>query len=123
MSQIYNHLVGVIAFTIYSVIPSAVFSSRLALAENVLNPLFLLSLLVLFFANVKKYPVLWFIAGLIAGIAVLAKFSGIAAILAGLFILFWNVSRREFVYFFGRKLHSSLSLLWLCLFSRTRAIL
>jgi 4-amino-4-deoxy-L-arabinose transferase-like glycosyltransferase len=100
MARIYNPFVGVVAFGIYSTFPSSVFSARLALAENVLGPLFLLSLLVLFLAKSKKHPIFWFGAGLLAGITVLPKFSGASAILAGLLILFyWRVSKKEFVYF------------------------
>ncbi len=105
MAKLYNPLVGVVAFAVYSVIPSAVFASRLALAENVLSPLLLFSLLALFWAKSHQKLFFWLVAGFTAGLAFLAKFSGVSAILAGILILFyWQASRKQFLYFLASSI-------------------
>lgn len=101
----YGPLTGLLAATIYSVFPSAVFSSRLAVAENIITPFLLLSIFVLSLA--KKYSKIWMylLAGLLAGLAVLTKFSGLGVLFAGVLLcLHWKIERKYLLCFFAPTL-------------------
>lgn len=70
--------VGLLAAFLYSVIPTTVISSRLALAENAIIPLFLAALVFTDYYLEKKNLIFWYAASVLAAISVLFKLSGIA---------------------------------------------
>jgi 4-amino-4-deoxy-L-arabinose transferase-like glycosyltransferase len=77
-TRFYGWKVGLLASLLYSIIPTAVISSRLALMENGLIPLFLGSLLLADFYFTTKKKIYWYLAGLCVFIAVLFKLSGVS---------------------------------------------
>lgn len=96
----YSPVVGLLALMLYSTVPSLVFSSRLTLAENVVVPLFLAAMILLKIAIKKDRVWLFALSGGVAGLAVLAKFSGISVILAGI-LLCWHekIERKKWLIF------------------------
>lgn len=74
---------------IYTVSPLAIIGSRTVQAENLLIPLFLGSLIAIYFYIEKQKAWLLWVAAIIAGFSVLVKLSGIAIILSCLFLLFY----------------------------------
>lgn len=99
-------LIGLMSAAIYSSVPTFLFVSRLALLENVLIPIQLLSLNFLVFAlnqdrsRTNLYRCILLFSGLTAGLAFLSKTTGIAVILAEMIILFLNrVSLKNISYF------------------------
>lgn len=85
-SQLFGKRIGVISALLYSLIPTIVISSRLALAENGYIPLFLASLIFAFEFFKRKKKSLWLTASILASISVLFKLSGISVPLALVFI-------------------------------------
>ena len=79
---IFNKKVGLLAAMLYSIVPSVVISSRLALAENFMAPLFLASAIFAFLYLKKKNKKYWIAACIIGSFSVLFKLSGAAAPLA-----------------------------------------
>ena len=77
-TRLYGRFVGILAALLYSAIPTTVISSRLALAENGLIPLFLGALVFADFYLEKKNIVFWYCASLVAALSVLFKLSGIS---------------------------------------------
>ena len=77
-TQLFGKKVGVLSSILYSLIPTIVISSRLALAENGYIPLFLTSLILAIEYFKKKKQYLWILATVIASIAVLFKMSALA---------------------------------------------
>jgi len=75
---LFGNKIALLSALLYSVIPTTVISSRLALAENGYLPLFLSSLIftVVFFRS-KKY-IYWILASAIAGAAILFKLSAVS---------------------------------------------
>jgi len=88
-----SSIVAVSSLLIYSLAPTYIFSSRLALLENVLVPFSLASMTLLIW-NVKHKAcgragtASLAVSGLFAGFAILAKITGAAVLLAGLSILY-----------------------------------
>jgi len=102
---LYNRKVGFLALLIYSTVPTFVLSSRLALAENFLNPLSLLLLVFLFLYFKKEKKIFFYLGALIAGGAILFKISGIFLLLTGLFLLvFKKRPLKEILLFSGISL-------------------
>jgi len=99
-TQLYGSLIGLIAFLFYSTVPSFVFASRLALAENVLLVFFLgaINLLILSKRLSKNWILIF--SGILAGLGSLTKLSGWAIILVGLSLLIsYKFSRRKIISF------------------------
>lgn len=97
--QMFGLWPALISFFVYGTVPSFVFVSRLALAENVMIPLFLISL---FFANLYQFQsrkIFLFLSGLFAGLTALAKMPGWFIVLAIAFYL-WNQKKRRELYWF-----------------------
>lgn len=81
-TQLFGKKTGVISSILYSIIPTVVISSRMALAENAIIPLFLISLILTYqyFKTRKKY--LWILSSIFASVSILFKLSGISVNLA-----------------------------------------
>lgn len=103
-----NPLIGLLAAVIYGSGPVFLLLSRYALLENVLNPLLLLCLNLLVFANNlrKKHKnfrlagVLIFVAGVTAGLSALVKVSGWSLLPIGILLLhFWKSGRKNILRF------------------------
>ena len=84
-----NPLIGLISAAVYASVPTFMFTSRMALLENVLVPAHLLSLNLLIFAlnklklNLKLYRLVLILSGIAAGLAFLSKTPGLAVNLSG----------------------------------------
>lgn len=76
--RLFGTFVGLLAALLYSVIPTTVISSRLALAENGYIPLFLGSLILAHYYLDKKKGIYWTMAAILAAVGLLFKFSAIA---------------------------------------------
>lgn len=97
---IYGPVAALLAVVFYSTVPTAVFISRLSMAENVLLPLLLLTTLGVVAGKKYKNPVFIFLAGVSAGLCLLTKFSGIAGAVTGLALLFsLKTSKKELTWF------------------------
>lgn len=76
--KFYGLFTGIISLLIYSVVPTYVISSRLALAENGYTPLFLLSLLLISLFLQKGNRKYLILSSVVAGTSLLFKLSAIA---------------------------------------------
>lgn len=92
---IYSPFVGLIAAGLYSTGSSFLLISRLTMAENVLIPLFLSCLILSFLAVKLKKVYLFVLAGLVAGLCVLTKFSGIAAVVSVFIYMLTNGTNKK----------------------------
>lgn len=100
-TQLYGAEVGLMAFLFYSTVPSFIFATRLALAENVLTPFFLASVNLLLLGKKLNKRIFFFLAGILAGLSGLTKLSGWSVILCGiLLLLIWQRTKKEFLFFF-----------------------
>lgn len=81
---LYNKWIGLISFLIYSTAPIFILTSRYALLENILIPLFLLTVLLNYFYSKKQKSFYLIIIGIICGLSFLVKESG-------LFILLYSI--------------------------------
>jgi hypothetical protein len=75
---LFDKYVGILSAFFYSVNPSIVISSRIAVAENALIPLFLLTLIFALLYIKKKKLFYWTVACVFSSVAVLFKISGVA---------------------------------------------
>ena len=115
-------VVGIIASFIYATVPSYVLMSRYALLENVMSPLFLLSIILLLLAKgrLKRKDsdrltfLLILIAGIAGGLVALTKIAGWFLILADIILmLVWKFGfRRISVYVVPAFLIGSLYFIW-----------
>lgn len=103
-----NPAVSLISSAVYLSGPTFLLTSRLALLENVLIPVNLLSLIILILAIRRKakwgdfiYRVLLALAGVIAGLAFLTKTPGISVLLSGVIILLLEKEDRKKLLFFA----------------------
>ncbi len=87
-SILYDTKVALLSALLYSVIPTTVISSRLALAENGYIPLYLASLIFAIGYVNKRKTFYWTIASIIASISLLFKLSGITAVISLFLIAF-----------------------------------
>lgn len=97
---LYSPSVGFLATLIYSTTPTTILSARLTMAENVIIPFFLASMILMQLG--LRYKKLWLfgLSGLLAGACTMAKFSGISAAAAGLLILYLShVNRKQVIIF------------------------
>ena len=85
-SLTYSRKVGLLGALIYSTVPTFVISSRMALAENFLNPTALLFLICLFLYSKKEKKIFFYLGSILAGLAILLKISGIFLLLMGIFL-------------------------------------
>ena len=99
-SRLYGLNVGLLSAALYSIIPTMVISSRLALIENGYTPLFLGTLIladVYFEKKKKKY---WILAVFLASLAILFKLSGVSIALALIVLaLFYGRKDKRFLIF------------------------
>lgn len=86
-ARLYNNWVGLLSALFYSVIPTSVISSRLAMAENGYIPLFLGALIFLDYYLKKKKDLYLVLAAGLAAVAILFKISGICVLLSLLLVL------------------------------------
>lgn len=115
-----NPFIGIISAAVYASGPTFMFTSRMALLENVLIPAQLLSLNLLVFALNKLtnklylYRLFLSLSGIIAGLAFLSKTPGLSVTLSGVIILFLYKERFKTILFFlvPASLVSSIYLLW-----------
>ncbi|MCJ7805566.1 glycosyltransferase family 39 protein [Patescibacteria group bacterium] len=94
-TRLYNKWVGLLSALLYSIIPTAVISSRLVLAENGYIPLFLGALILADLYLKKKKRAFLILAAIISAVAILFKLSGIAVLISLLLIILAYDSKRE----------------------------
>lgn len=85
--RLFNKWVGLLSALLYSVIPTAVISSRLAMAENGYVPIFLGALIFIDCYLKKKKDVYLVLATSLSALAILFKLSGISILLSLLLVL------------------------------------
>lgn len=116
-----NPLISLASAAFYESVPTYLFTSRLAILENVLIPVQLLSLNILILAirNKQKrglslYRTSLVIAGIFSGLAFLTKTPGIAVIFSGIIILFLQKESRKnlFIFAIPALAVSSLYFIW-----------
>lgn len=97
-SRFYGYGVGLLSAALYSVIPTMVISSRLALIENGYTPLFLAGLILADIYFKKRKKLIWILAVFLASLAILFKLSAISICLT-LFILalFYGSKDKKFL--------------------------
>ena len=93
-SLVFNKKTGMLAAFLYSIIPSIVISSRLALAENFMAPLFLLTAIFALLYLKSRDNKYWILACLIGSFSILFKISAVAIPLA-LFLIALKYGRNE----------------------------
>lgn len=80
---------ALVASIIYVSSPLAIISGRMVQAENLLIPLFLASLTAMYFFLQKQKNWLLYASGIIAGISLLVKLSGVAIVISCIFIILY----------------------------------
>lgn len=99
---LYSPVVGTMAMIFYSTLPSTLLPARMTMAENVTTPLFLLTVLLVAIGNRYKKTFLFILAGIVAGLTMLAKFSGVSALIVGLLLCWhWKIKRQHILIFLG----------------------
>lgn len=83
----FGPMAGIIGALLYATSPLVVVGSRMVQSENGLVPVWLASLIFLSLTTKKNYPNLVRLAAVFAGLAVLFKLSGVAAIISGALLL------------------------------------
>jgi len=92
--RLYDKKVALISTLLYSIIPTFVISSRLALSENAIIPVFLLALILMdYYLKSRKIKYVYF-ASVLAAIALLMKMSGVVVLVSILTILFLNSDKK-----------------------------
>lgn len=99
-----NPWIGLLGAVIYGSAPTFLLLSRYALLENVLNPLMLLALNLLAFAEGRKTNakviLVILLAGIAAGLASLTKVTGWSVLAMGVWLLwFWKFNCRQILFF------------------------
>ena len=89
----YSFSVGLISSLIYATVPLMVVSSRMIQAENGLIPLFLLSLILYKLFTKNNSLVYLFLCGIVSGLAILFKLSGIVVFLTIIFLMYFEKSK------------------------------
>ncbi len=116
-----NPLIAIISTIVYETVPTYLLTSRLALLENVLIPVNLLSLNLLILALNKKkewgntiYNIFLVAAGIAGGLAFLTKTPGVSVIISGIIILLLERQSRKKILFFAipAAVVSSLYFVW-----------
>lgn len=114
-----NPLIGFISAAVYETVPTYILTSRLALLENVLIPMQLISLNLLLFAVKRKTQNKYFISllilsGIFSGLAFLSKTTGIAVLISGVIILLCQKIQIKKIVFFALPslLISSIYFIW-----------
>lgn len=95
-SQLYNTKVGLFASLLYSVAPTFVISSRLAMIENALAPLFLGSVILTLHYFKTKKRVFWLLACTTGGLAMLLKLSGVAILISNVLLVLYYGEKEKF---------------------------
>lgn len=97
--RLYGIKVAYISSFLYSIIPTTVISSRLALMENGYIPIFLGSLILADMYFEKKKRIYWISAVSIASLAVLFKFSAVVILLTLFLLALYNIRKnRKFIF-------------------------
>lgn len=103
-----NYLVTIVASFSYATAPSFLLLSRYAQLENVMTPLFLISLIILIYLNEKKRSltgstmyILAVAAGIVAGLTSLTKLAGWTSIILGIFLLWRWKFEKKYLYLFA----------------------
>lgn len=103
-----NPLIALISTMVYETVPTYLLTSRLALLENVLIPVNLVSLNLLILALNKKrewgstiYNIFLILAGIVGGLAFLTKTPGISVIISGIIILLLERQSRKKILLFA----------------------
>ena len=86
-TRLFSKWVGLLSALLYSVVPTAVISSRLAMAENGYIPIFLGALILMDYYLKKKKEIYLTLAAILAALAILFKLSGISVLLSLLLVL------------------------------------
>lgn len=89
LKKIFGIKEAIAASVIYATSPLAIISSRMVQAENLLIPIFLASLIATYFFLEKRKTWLLYLAGIIAGISLLVKLSGLAIVLSNVFLILY----------------------------------
>jgi hypothetical protein len=98
-TQIWGVGAGLLSFFVYSTVPSFFFFTRLALAENLIAPLALLSLIFLQLFHKKPKNLFLLFSGLFAGLTSLTKLPGVFMILLGTYYLYSSKKRSQIKFF------------------------
>jgi len=90
-SRWYGYGVGLLSVFLYSIIPTFVISSRLAISENGYTPLYLASLISIDYFLANKKRIYLIISALLAGIGILVKIPAVVIMISLIFILLKRV--------------------------------
>lgn len=98
-----NHIVSLLGSIIYCTVPTFVFASRFALAENVLATFSLISFIFLNLSSIKKIRLASLVAASVfTGFAILSKESGLGFFIGFLILLFlWQYPKKYIALFTG----------------------
>lgn len=97
-SQLFNRWIGLISFIVYSTAPIFVLTSRYALLENILIPIFLIVVLLNSFFLKKNKNIYLISIGILCGLSFLVKESGVFILLYTLLINLKNkTSKKEYL--------------------------
>lgn len=89
IKNIFGTKEAIISSLIYATSPLAIISSRMVQAENLLIPIFLLSLITTYFYLTKQKTWILWLSAIIAGTSLLVKLSGLSIILSNLFLILY----------------------------------
>jgi len=92
---LYGKWVGLLSAFFYSIFPTTVVSSRLAMVENGYIPLFLSALIFTHLYISKKKDIYWKLAAAFSAAAILFKLSGISVLLSVLLILMYFLPKKK----------------------------
>ena len=81
--QIAGPFLALLSFFIYQTVPSFVFLSRLGLAENIIVPLSLVSINLLYLYLRRSKPIFLILSGIFAGLSALTKLPGLFTLISG----------------------------------------
>ena len=98
-TQLYGQTTGLISALLYSIIPTSIISSRLALAENGYIPLFLISLILLNYFFKTKKGLFLFSALFFGSLAILFKLSAIFILISISLLLIIYGGKNRFKFF------------------------
>ncbi len=98
-TQIWGVGAGVLSFLVYSTVPSFLFLTRLSLAENVIAPLLMFSLISLQLFKRHKKNFFLILSGFFAGLCSLSKLPGTFMIIAGAYYLYSQKKYKKIPFF------------------------
>lgn len=85
---IFSHYIGLLAALLYAIIPTVVLSNRLSQTENLITPLSLISLILIYslLQTGKNQIIKIFLIGIVAGLAFLTKQIGITVLISAVLV-------------------------------------